>query len=187
VGIGAAAMSASSANGTKKKGAALPLAKVKNVTPQALVKTSTKGAAETQLGDHDLLFNAIDSFVAANLNFESSVPCDKLMVALEKCTTIHAVFEEPLRHGLFSMDVALRWLLFLSVAPAHAVEEGDEPFAPDTLDLYEALKRISGVYDLGMQEAVFAHFEDDDEDDDEDEDEEEGEEEGQEGQEADAN
>jgi hypothetical protein len=134
---------------------------------------SSSGAypAPSALLEYEALFHAIDGFIRANTNFESSIPTNEAIDAIGRCTDLKSVFSTPLQRQLFSMDTALRWVLFLSVAPERAVTEGDEPFDPaESFSAQEALALISNVYDIGVQETVWDHFEvDEDEEDDESE------------------
>jgi hypothetical protein len=130
---------------------------------------SAAKAAKKPLSEHIALGTAIESFVRSNCNFESSVPVTAALVELGQCVTLQQAFAVPLARQLFGMDAALRWALFLSAAPQRAVEEGDE--SAGSFDADEALALITNVYDVGADDAVFAHFEDsDDESDSDDED-----------------
>lgn len=131
--------------------APLALARQKSVTPG--------------LAAHEALFHAIDGFIRANCNFESSVPVNAAIDEIGKSATLQGAFTTPLQHQLFNMDSALRWVLFLAVAPERAEKEGDAPFAPGSFSSQDALTLISQVYDIGVQETVWEHFEPEEEDD----------------------
>ena len=125
---------------------------------------------EPELADHDSLYHAIEGFVRANCNFESSVPINTAVEELGRCAGLQDAFAIPLQRQLFNMDAALRWVLFLAVAPQRAEEEGDAPCAPGSFSCEGALGLISQVYDMGTQDSIWDHFEsDDEEEDDEDE------------------
>ncbi len=113
-----------------------------------------------------VLLGAVDSFIRANTNFESSVPINAAIDAMEGLSTREAIFSEPLQRQMFNLEAALRWALFMEVAPARAVEEGDPAFA-DEFTASKSLALVSGVYDVGVQEAVWEHFEDSDSESDE--------------------
>lgn len=134
-------------------------------------------AAAPPLSEYPALFEAAGSFVRTNSQFESSVAIEAVVREVGLCTDAQAAFATPLSHKLFSMDAALRWALFLAVAPERAAQEGDalagEAALPWRLQLAEAFGLVAAVYDLSVQDAVWTHFEDDDEDDDEEEDDEE--------------
>jgi hypothetical protein len=123
------------------------------------------------LAEQEALFRAISSYVRSNTNFESSIPTDAAIEEIGNCLTLGEAFRIPLQRQIFSMDSALRWVLFLGAAPTRAEEEGDQPLTGKAFSPAEALDLITQVYDLGMQEAVWDHFEVD-EDDEEEEDEE---------------
>jgi hypothetical protein len=138
-------------------------------TGKALLR-SQLFAAEQNLAAHEILFGAIDGFVHSNCNFESSVPVDAAIDEIGKSLNLQDTFATPLRRQLFSMDSALRWVLFLAVAPERAEREGDAPFAPGSFSSPDALALVSQVYDIGVQEAVWDYFDADegaDEGDDE--------------------
>jgi len=111
----------------------------------------------------EVLLHAVDSFIRNNCNFESSVPVNTAIEEIMKCTTLQSVFAIPLQLQLFSMDAALRWVLFLSNAPERSVADGDTPFVDDKFSAKAALTLITNVYDIGIQEAVWASFEEDEE------------------------
>jgi hypothetical protein len=111
---------------------------------------------------HEVLFAAIEGFTRGNCNFESSIPVNLAVEEMGKCTSIKEVFAIPLQRQLFSMDSALRWTFFLNIAPPRAEKEGDSPFADDGFSSNDAFTLISQVYDIGVQDAIWEHFEDED-------------------------
>jgi hypothetical protein len=116
-----------------------------------------------RLADRPAFFNAIDNFVRANTNFESSVPLNAAIDELENATRLQDIFQQPLQRQLFSFEAALRWALFMAVAPDHAVKEGDPEFT-DSFSVQDAMVLITQVYDIAVQDHVWEHFEDDEED-----------------------
>ena len=135
--------------------------------PSPVVASRTH-AKEPTLKDRPNLFNAIDSFIRANTNFESSVPVNAVIDDMDKCTRLQEIFQSPLQRQLFNMDAALRWALFMRCAPKRALEEGD-PAYTDRFDVEAAIDLIAQVYDIGVQEHVWEHFEIDSDDDEEEE------------------
>lgn len=125
-----------------------------------------------ELDTHEMLFHAIEGFIRANSNFESSVPVNAAIDEIGNSMSLQEAFTIPLQRQLFNLDSALRWVLFLTIAPERAEKEGDAPFAPGSFSSQEALTLISQVYDIGVQDAVWEHFEDEDEDEDYDDEEE---------------
>jgi hypothetical protein len=138
-----------------------------------------------QLKDFDMLLCAMDSFIRANGNFESSMVINAAIAELEQCVSIQQCFSIPLQHKLFNMDSALKWVLFLVTVPEKIVEQfaEDEEFSIlkdefnefSNFSALDSLKLIASVYDIGLQENVLSHLEDDEDEDDEDEDSEDGE------------
>ena len=127
-------------------------------------------AASAPLGEHEELSLAIEGFIRANTNFESSIPVNATLEILNAQTCIQDVFTTVLQRQLLNLDGALRWALFLSLAPARAEEEGDQPFSPAApFSATAALALIASVYDMGVAEVVSAHFEYDSESESEDE------------------
>ena len=120
---------------------------------------------------YESLFHAIDGFIRANCNFESSVPVNAAITEIGTSASLQDAFMIPLQRQLFNLDSALRWVLFLTIAPERAEKEGDAPFAPGSFSCQEALALVSQVYDIGVQESVWEHFEDDDDEDDDEDDE----------------
>lgn len=127
-----------------------------------------KKSVTSGLAAHKNLFHAIDGFIRANCNFESSIPINAAIDEIGESVTLQDVFTAPLQRQLFNMDSALRWVLFLTVAPERVEKEGDTPFAPGSFSSQEALTLVSQIYDIGVQETVWEHFESEDEDEDED-------------------
>lgn len=129
-----------------------------------------KGAESPPLSSFECFFAAVESFVRSGSSFESSTAIDAAVADLGKCTSLQDAFAVPLQHKLFSMDGALRWALFLAVAPDHETPGGGPPFANGPkFSTQDAFDLIAAVYDAGVQAAVWDHF-GEDEDDEEDED-----------------
>lgn len=128
------------------------------------------------LGDCEILAGAVDAFVRANASIESSVPVTGALEKMRGLGDLQEIFAAPIRERLFTMDSALHWALFLHSAPKSAVEGGDPRLKK--FSEKKALALIADVYDLGMESAVWEHFEgSDDSDDGSSEDEEPGDEE----------
>lgn len=123
------------------------------------------GRAKSVLSSHERLFRAIEGFFRSNCNFESSVPVNAAIDVVGNATSLQDVFASPLQRQLFGMDAALRWVLFLTVAPERAETDGDAPFASGSFSSQEALTLVSQVYDIGLQESVWEHFEEEAEED----------------------
>jgi hypothetical protein len=140
----------------------------------------------TTLKSFEVLNFAMDGFIRGNGNFESSVVINAAIEELEQCESFQQCFAIPLQHKLFSMETALKWVLFLTVIPDKIIEQEseDEEFAKqlDEFNTFkefsssDALKLIASVYDLGIQDAILSHLDDgsdsdsDDGDDDGDDD-----------------
>jgi len=126
------------------------------------------------------LLLAIDSFIRGNSNFESSIVVNTAIEELEQCASLQQCFALPIQHKLFNIDTALKWILFLNIVPEKIVEQNaeDEEFAPlveefnsfSEFSCSDAMKLIASIYDIGIQDIVLSHLEDDDSDDDSDED-----------------
>lgn len=111
---------------------------------------------------HEFFFQAVEGFIGDNCNVESSFPINEALTDIGECSTLQEAFAAPLRHKLFDMAAALRWVLFLKLAPALAEESGDEPFgAGAAFSADAAVGLIAEVYDLGAAAAVATYFEDD--------------------------
>lgn len=139
------------------------------------------------LAEMPSLARAVERFIRGNTLCEASFPINAALEEMGQYSDLMSVFTAALQHQLFGVDAALRWLLFLSLAPDHAVSEGDVAFA-QPLPITEALDLISTVYDVGVQNVVWENFEEDEdegEDETEDEDAEEEDVDGAEGGEGD--
>jgi hypothetical protein len=110
------------------------------------------------------LFRAIDGFVRTNANFESSIPVNLALEEIGKSVSLQEAFAIPLQRQLFNMDSALRWVLFMTVAPERSESEGDAPFSDGGFSSREGLVLIKQIYDIGVQDAVWEHFEDETDD-----------------------
>lgn len=122
------------------------------------------------ISHREALHHAIDGFVRENSNFESTIPINAAIEDIGKCADLQAAFAIPLQRQLFSLDAALRWVLFLTVAPDHAdTLAAPGAAAPGALAFSSrsALALVAQVYDLGVQLAVVEHFETDGESDEE--------------------
>ena len=109
---------------------------------------------------------AISSFLHATGNFESTLVLDELDAALDAAFEAGASMASiPLKHKLLNMAGAINWAFFLSTSASEAPETANE-FSAD-----EAFATIGEVYDRGVEEAVWAHFEADEEDDEDEEEE----------------
>lgn len=128
---------------------------------------------DTNSVKYEALFHAIDGFVRANCNFESSIPVNAAIEDMIKLTNLQEIFAIPLQRQLFNFDTAVKWVFFLSVVPEKAQEEGDEMIAQlGEFSSKEAFNLIAQVYDIGTQENIWVHFDyDEDEEDEEDEEE----------------
>ena len=127
------------------------------------------------LKDFDILLCPMDSFIRGNGNFESSMVINSAIDDLEKCSSFQQCFAIPLQHKLFNMETALKWILFLNIIPQKIIEHSldDEEFM-QTIDEFKefssfscegAMGLISSIYDLGIQDVILSHLDDDDDDD----------------------
>lgn len=113
-----------------------------------------------------LFQDTLDKFVRSNANFESSIPINAAIDDMVKLTNLQEIFMIPLQRQLFNYDSALKWVLFLTVMPERVKEEGDDSLTDyGKFSCEDALKLISQVYDIGMQENIWVHLEEDDDDD----------------------
>jgi hypothetical protein len=134
------------------------------------------------------LLLAIDSFIRGNSNFESSIVVNTAIEELEQCSSLQQCFALPIQHKLFNIDTALKWILFLNIVPEKIVEQNaeDEEFMPlveefnsfSEFSCSDAMKLIASIYDIGVQDIVLSHLEDDESDSDEEDEDEEDEEDG---------
>jgi len=135
-----------------------------------------------QLKDFDILLYSMDSFIRANGNFESSIVINSAITELEQCESMQQCFSVPLQHKLFNMESSLKWVLFMVTIPEKIIEQEseDEEFKLilDEFKLFtefssnDELKLIATVYDIGLQDTILTHIEDDEDDEEDDEDEE---------------
>ena len=125
-------------------------------------KQAARPASKKSIASYEVLMGAIEGFVRTNANFESSIPVDAALEEIGSCTSLQDAFAVPLQRQLFGMDAALRLVLFLTLAPERGAEEGG---APAAFAATEALSLVAQVYDIGVQDTVWEHFDVDDDDD----------------------
>ena len=80
----------------------------------------------TTLKSFEVLNFTMDGFIRGNGNFESSVVVNAAIEELEQCESLQQCFTIPLQHKLFSMETALKWVLFLTVIPDKIIEQESE-------------------------------------------------------------
>jgi hypothetical protein len=153
----------------------------------------------TTLKNFEPLLMAMDSFIRGNSNFESSIVVNTAIEELEQCASLQQCFALPIQHKLFNIDTALKWILFLNIVPEKIVEQNaeDEEFAPlvdefnsfSVFSCSDAMKLIASIYDIGIQDIVLSHLDDesDGESDDESDDESNGESDGEDEESSDIN
>ena len=128
----------------------------------------------TTIKDLEPLSFAIDSFIRSNSNFESSVIINAAVEELEQCTSLQLAFAVPLQHKILTLESSLKWVFFLTniisnltstEADAEVDAEADAEDAKlkefDDFNSNEALKLIASVYDIGVQETVLCHIDED--------------------------
>ncbi len=128
--------------------------------------------------DFESLHFAIDSFIRSNSNFESSIVINTAIEEIEQCDSLQNVFTIPLQHKLLTLESALKWVFFLTVIIQNLTipdEEDDDEIKELFQKLNEfnifssndALKLIASIYDIGTQEMVLAHIDDESDSDSE--------------------
>ncbi len=118
------------------------------------------------LGDYEEACTAYEAFIRANTTVESSVLIDRAIDDMKKATSHQEAFATLLRHHLFNMDMALKWVLFIStVTPEMKEFSTHAKFSAD-----EAIALIIKVYDLGVKAVVWDLFQDDSDDEEDDDD-----------------
>ena len=123
---------------------------------------------------------AIEKFLAANANFESSMILEMVMAEIREAPDLDAAALIPLRHRLLGFTSALAWSFFLheGVAAPLAAQGGAAAAGAAEFDVSSYYSQIANIFDLAVEDAVGAFV---DEEDEEAEDEEEVEEEEEEG------
>lgn len=121
--------------------------------------SSRAAPAQITLEEQSTLMVGVDSFVRSNANFESSIPIDSALEEMKACTGAQQLFTIPLRHQLFSMDAALHWALFLEAICGGADAQPRTGTAWTDFSAKDALALLCTVYDVGVQEAIWDHFE----------------------------
>ena len=122
--------------------------------------------------DFEPLYLAIESFIRSNSNFESSVVINAALEEIEQCASLQLTFSIPIQHKLLTLESVLKWVLFLTVIPsALLVDEEDEEYKTklsefNQFSANEALKLVAEVYDMGVQDIILCHIEDDEESED---------------------
>ena len=130
-----------------------------------------------------MAFAAIQSFLKAHNNFESTQSINAVFEELQHCTSMNDIFNLPLSHKMLNMDAALHFMIFLSKMPDAFKSELDSddleaPFVgKDSFSVPDAVNMITDLYDLGVSDMISPHIDEAIEDEDEDEDDEDDEEE----------
>ena len=130
----------------------------------------TGGSAPPQtLADSAVFFAAVESFVRAHANIDASHPINTALAALGACNSLQTMFVVPLKERIFNLESVLQWALFLMVASS----QESSPFPPKSFSVQAAMEITAQLYDLGIDEMVWTHFEapDDEDEDDGEEDE----------------
>ena len=131
------------------------------------------------LKDFDILLCAVDSFIRGNGNFESSMAINSAMEELENVSSLQQCFSIPIQHKLFNMETSLKWVLFLTIIPEKLIEQNseEEEFTQQLEEFktftqfscLSAMQLIASIYDIGIQDVVLSHLDDDSDDESDDE------------------
>lgn len=134
--------------------------------------------ADAKMSSEAFIANAVRSFLEANSVVESTALIEQAVVALDGCVSSDEAFPVPISCGLLSMSGALSWALLLSVLSRAEIEvdaspdvaaEASAPSFDRTFDANAALKLIEEVFDKGVQDVVWDHFDESEDDDSYDE------------------
>lgn len=107
------------------------------------------------LADNDVLFSAISRFIQANYNFESSVIINDAISEIGKSCNLQDAFAAALQHQIFNTEAALRWVLFLTVAPPQLASGADGVGINLEFSSKTALELISNVYDIDAKKYMW--------------------------------
>lgn len=118
------------------------------------------------IDQYPVLFGAIKTFLYANSSFESSIPVNCAIDDIGKATDLQNAFVIPIQRQLFPMETAMKWVLFLTLAPPHAEKFGEQVFG-SVLNAHEALKTIGQIYDIAVVSLIYDNFEEDSSDEEE--------------------
>lgn len=117
------------------------------------------------VGDIARLVNAMDRFATEHSGFESSTVGGIVLNEMAAARSVYEAALVPLRHKIFTFEVALKWGFFLSnIAPRILAEE--ERSLSDALagafDLLGYNAELVVIYDLAVDSCVWDYCEEDD-------------------------
>lgn len=129
---------------------------------------SSAGGAST-VGDIPRLINAMDRFASEHSGFESTTVGNIILSEMAAATDVNHAALVPLRHKIFTFDVALKWGFLLSnIVPRILAEDGG--ILPAAFDLLRYNAELVTIYDLAVFDGVWEYCEEEDEDEDDAED-----------------
>lgn len=129
---------------------------------KSATRAAPKPAAGTRVKmvSRPTMVKAIGNFLKAHSGFESTVAHDAVISDIEEATTLNEVFLVPLQHKLINMESALKFVLFLWLASSKPIDDSEPAYSSDAAFSTEsALEALEGIYDLGIQDAVWDHVE----------------------------
>jgi hypothetical protein len=128
--------------------------------------------AATRMSGWPSTVKAIDCFLKAHSGFESSVAHNAVLKDINECGTLNEAFLVPLRHKMINMESSLKFVLFLRLVTSKPIDDAEPEFPPAAkFSTESALDALVQLYDLAVQDSVWAHVDDalgGDEGDDED-------------------
>ena len=107
------------------------------------------------------LYEAVCRFIDDNTQFESSHANKVVCSAIGDSCDINEAALAPLKHQVFGFSEALRWGFFLQMAAAKAAEKSSTPLKFHLEAYYEEVARL---YDLAVDENVWAYCDGSDDD-----------------------
>jgi hypothetical protein len=130
---------------------------------------SSAGGAPSTVGDIPRLINAMDRYASEHSGFESSTVGSIVQSEMAAATDINHAALVPLRHKIFTFDVALKWGFLLSnIAPRILSEDGGS--LPASFDLLRYNAELVTIYDLAVESGVWEYCEEEEDDEDDAED-----------------
>ncbi|GFR89068.1 hypothetical protein ElyMa_002533900 [Elysia marginata] len=140
---------------------------------ESLKKTTSRPSPESKkmptIGSIPRLIKAMDRFASEHIGFESSTVGTIIQSEMAAESDINRAALVPLRHKVFSFEVALKWGFLLSkIVPRILSEDGGSLSASFDLLRYNA--ELVTIYDLAIETNVWAYCTEEDEDEDDDED-----------------
>ena len=131
-----------------------------------LTRTRTSIAAQTFGTACPGLADVCARYVRMNSGYESTAANEAAVDEVAGCGDLQAAAMAPVHRGVFGLAAAVQWGFFFKSVTDNSASLGEMPETWPTFDANQYFVELAGVYDLGMEAAVWEYFDDPEESDD---------------------